>query len=143
LIDRFLFTSKLTSNDTLSTIKIADATLERYSSSLKLLNRLDIETTSEMDTITLSLDNDAESRMFEYSQDLINKQSKLIDYSREFMAKMLINIHKLALLVHLIENADTNDFRKPTLATLETAILLMSFTSLILKSLYLKKIFLN
>jgi hypothetical protein len=72
-----------------------------------LLNyRLDIETTSEMDTITLSLDNDAESRMFEYSQDLINKQSKLIDYSREFMAKMLINIHKLALLVHLIENAD-------------------------------------
>jgi hypothetical protein len=52
VIDLF---SKLTSNDTLSTIKIADATLERYSSSLlKLLNRLDIETTSEMDTITLS-----------------------------------------------------------------------------------------
>jgi hypothetical protein len=91
----------------LSTIKIADATL-RDILLLKLLNyRLDIETTSEMDTITLSLDNDAESRMFEYSQDLINKQSKLIDYSREFMAKMLINIHKLALLVHLIENADT------------------------------------
>jgi phosphoribulokinase len=93
-----------------------------------------------MDSITLSLDNDAESRMFEYSQDLINKQSKLIDYSHEFMAKMLINIHKL-VLVHLIENADNNDFRKPiTLATLETAV--MSFTSLILKS-YLKKIFLK
>jgi hypothetical protein len=44
------------------------------------------------------------------------------------MAKMLINIHKLALLVHLIENADTNDFRKPiTLATLETAILINEF----------------
>jgi hypothetical protein len=54
------------------------------------------------------------------------------------MAKMLINIHKLALLVHLIENA-ANDF---SIKTLETAILLMSFTSLILKS-YLKKIFLN
>jgi hypothetical protein len=62
--------------------------------------------------------------MFEYSQDLINKQSKLIDYSREFMAKMLINIHKLALLVHLIENADTNDFRKPIQsATLETILI--------------------
>jgi hypothetical protein len=47
LIDRFLFTSKLTSNDTLSTIKIA-ATLGYSSSLLKLLNyRLDIETTSE------------------------------------------------------------------------------------------------
>jgi hypothetical protein len=30
LIDRFLFTSKLTSNDKLSTIKIADATLEVF-----------------------------------------------------------------------------------------------------------------
>jgi hypothetical protein len=130
LIDRFLFASKLTSNETLSAFKIADATLERYSSSLlKLLNyRLDIETTSEMDTITLTLDNDAQNKMFKYSQDLINKQSKLLDYSREFMAKMLINIHKLALLVHLIENADTNDFRKPiTVATLETAILVNEF----------------
>jgi hypothetical protein len=130
LIDRFLFASKLTSNETLSAFKIADATLERYSSSLlKLLNyRLDIETTSEMDTITLTLDNDAQNKMFKYSQDLINKQSKLLDYTREFMAKMLINIHKLALLVHLIENADTNDFRKPiTVATLETAILVNEF----------------
>jgi hypothetical protein len=93
-------------------------TLERYSSSLlKLLNyRLDIETTSEMDSITLSLDNDAESRMFEYSQDLINKQSKLIDYSQSSWLKCSSN-HILALLVHLIENADNNDFRKPTLAT--------------------------
>jgi uncharacterized protein YlzI (FlbEa/FlbD family) len=58
-----------------------------------LLNyRLDIETTSEMDSITLSLDNGKKVSV-EYSQDLINKQSKLIDYSREFMAKMLINIH--------------------------------------------------
>jgi hypothetical protein len=56
------------------------------------------------------------------------------------MAKMLIN-HILALLVHLIENADNNDFRKPTLATNGNTYS-MSFTSLILK-LYLKKIFLN
>jgi organic radical activating enzyme len=41
---------------------------------------------------------------------------------------MLINIHKLALIVHLIENADTNDFRKPiTFKTLETAILINEF----------------
>ncbi|WP_426091948.1 DUF3987 domain-containing protein [Flavobacterium sp. DSR3-2] len=130
LIDRFLFTYKLTSNDKLSTIKIADATLKRYSSSLlKLLNyRIDIETAYEMDCLTLSLDSDAQNRMFDYSQDLINKQSKLMDYSREYMAKMLINIHKLVLLVHLIENADTDDFRKPiTVETLETAILVNEF----------------
>jgi hypothetical protein len=44
------------------------------------------------------------------------------------MAKMLINIHKLTLLVHLIENAATSNFRKPiTLKTLETAILINEF----------------
>jgi hypothetical protein len=130
LIDRFLFTSKLTSNNILSITKIADATLKRYSESLlKLLNyRIDIETASEMDCLTLTLDSEAQNRMFEYSQDLINKQNKLLDYSREYMAKMLINIHKLTLLVHLIENAATNDFRKPiTLKTLETAILINEF----------------
>lgn len=130
LIDRFLFASKLTSNNILSSTKIADATLKRYSESLlKLLNyRIDIETASEMDCLTLTLDTEAQNRMFEYSQDLINKQNKLLDYSREYMAKMLINIHKLTLLVHLIENAATNDFRKPiTLKTLETAILINEF----------------
>lgn len=48
LINRFLFTSKLTSNNILSITKIAVATLKRYSASfLKLLNyRIDIETAS-------------------------------------------------------------------------------------------------
>jgi hypothetical protein len=81
-----------------------------------------------MDCITLTLDAEAHDRMFEYSQDLINKQSKLLDYSREYMAKMLINIHKLTLLVHLIENASTSNFRNPiTIKTLETAILINEF----------------
>jgi hypothetical protein len=130
LIDRIQFTTKLTSNNILSNTKIADVTLDRYSESLlKLLKyRTDIETTTEMDCITLTLDAEAHDRMFEYSQDLINKQSKLLDYSREYMAKMLINIHKLTLLVHLIENASTSNFRNPiTIKTLETAILINEF----------------
>jgi hypothetical protein len=130
LIDRFLFTTKLTYNNTLSLHKVADVTLGRYSESLlKLLNyRIDIETAPEMDCITLTLDTEAQNRMFEYSQGLINKQSKLLDYSREYMAKMLINIHKLTLLVHLIENASTSDFRKPiAIETLEKAILINEF----------------
>jgi hypothetical protein len=47
-IDRsFLFTSKLTSNDTLSTIRIADATLGMFFFSSQIVKlRLDIETTS-------------------------------------------------------------------------------------------------
>jgi hypothetical protein len=81
-----------------------------------------------MDCISLKLDNKAENRIFEYSQDLINQQAKLTDYTREYMAKMLINIHKLALLVHLIQNALSSDFNKPiSIDTLEIAILINEF----------------
>lgn len=130
LIDRIFFTTKLTNNNNLSIHKISDAALENYSDSLlKLLSyRNDIETSSDMDCITLSLSSEAQNKMFEYSQGLINKQNNLIDYSREYMAKMLINIHKLTLLVHLIKNASSADFRKPiSIETLDLAILINEF----------------
>lgn len=128
LIDRILFTSKLTSNNILSNNKIADATLKRYSDSLLKLLNYRIEIASEMSCLALTLDSEAQNRMFDYSQELINKQSRLLDYSREYVAKMLINIHKLTLLVHLIENASTSDFNKPiAIETLETAILINEF----------------
>ncbi len=130
LIDRFLFTSKLTCNNVLSTNKLADVTLKKYSDSLlKLLNyRLDIETSADINYITLNLDAEAQNRMFDYSQELITEKSKILHISSEYMAKMLINIHKLTLLVHLIVNATTSDFRKLIgIKTLETAIIINDF----------------
>ena len=130
LIDRFLFTTKLTCNTKLSINKISDITIDRYATLLLnvLQYRNEIEATTEINCITLKLNEAAEKRMFDYSQSLINEQNIHTDYSREYLAKMLINIHKITLLVHLIENASTSDFNKPILeTTLETAIEINAF----------------
>jgi hypothetical protein len=130
LIDRFLFTTKLTYNTKLSIHKIADITINRYSTLLLnvLEYRNEIEVAPEMNCITLSLNEAAEKRLFEYSQSLINEQAIVSDHSREYIAKMLINIHKITLLIHMIKNAASSDFRKPILEnTLEIAILINAF----------------
>lgn len=130
LIDRFLFTNKLTNNNTLSKQNISETTISNYTKSLLnlLKYRIDIENTYEMDSVEIVLNEEAQKKMFDYSQDLINKQIKLTDYSREYIAKMLINIHKITLLVHLLNNSANCNLSEPiTLNTLELAILINEF----------------
>lgn len=130
LIDRFLFTNKLTNNNTLSRQKISEITISNYEVSLLnlLKYRNDIENTYEMVSVEMVLNEEAQAKMFDYSQDLINKQALLTDYSREYVAKMLINIHKITLLIHLINNSYKINFSEPvTIKTLELAILINEF----------------
>lgn len=130
LIDRFLFTNKLTYNNTLSKQNISKITISNYTKSLLnlLKYRTDVENTHEMDSIEIRLNEEAQIKMFDYTQELIYKQVKLNDHSREYIAKMLINIHKITLLIHLVNNAHTAHFNKPiTLKTLELAILINEF----------------
>lgn len=130
LIDRISFTAKLTNNNILSLYKIPELTLEKYSDSvLNLLRcRRDIETSPEMDCLTIRLSPEAQNKIVEYSQELIIKQNNLSDYTREYMAKMLINIHKWTLLLHLVENSTNNNFNKLISSeTLDNAILINEF----------------
>ena len=130
LIDRLLFTTKLSSNSTLSRESISKLAIEKYSELLlNVLNyRYDVEFTHEMDCVTLKLTEQAATKMHEYSQSLINKQEHLTDYTKEYTAKMLINVHKFTLLIHLIQSAEKNDYnRLITLETLEIAILINEF----------------
>ncbi|MFN7014316.1 MAG: DUF3987 domain-containing protein [Bacteroidia bacterium] len=130
LIDRFLFTNKLTNNNTLSRQNISEFTISNYAVPLLnlLKHRTDIENTYEMVSVEIVLNEEAQKKMFDYSQDLINKQALHTDYSREYVAKMLINIHKITLLVHLIYNSYKINFSEPvTLKTLELAILINEF----------------
>jgi hypothetical protein len=130
LIDRILFTTKITFNPKLTEETISIKAIENYSKSLmNLMNyRAEIELNTEIDTIELQLDIAAKKRMMDYSQELIIKQNKQTDFTREYIAKMLINIHKLTLLVHLIQNASNNNFNKViSINTLELAILINDF----------------
>ncbi|HNP32331.1 MAG TPA: DUF3987 domain-containing protein [Flavobacterium sp.] len=130
LIDRILFTNKLTMNNQLSINDISTEVKENYSKSLiNLLNyRTEIENTFEMDDLQIELDSSANKRLFHYSQELINRQNKVNDLSKEYISKMMINIHKITLLIHLILNSKRQTFQsKINVETIEIAILILEF----------------
>ncbi|NHM02531.1 DUF3987 domain-containing protein [Flavobacterium difficile] len=130
LIDRILFTNKLTMNNQLSIDDISIVVSENYSKSLiNLLNyRTEIENTFEMDDLQIELNLDAKKRLFDYSQELINRQNKAIDLSKEYISKMMINIHKITLLTHLILNSREQTYQSEiNLETIEIAILILEF----------------
>lgn len=130
LIDRILFTNKLTMNNQLSINDISIEVSENYSKSLiNLLNyRSEIENTFEMDDLQIELDTNANKRLFDYSQELINRQNKANDLSKEYISKMMINIHKITLLTHLILNSKRQTYQsKISTETIEIAILILEF----------------
>ncbi len=130
LIDRILFTNKLTMNNQLSINDISNEVSENYSKSLiNLLNyRTEIENTFEMDDLQIELDSNANKRLFDYSQELINRQNKVNDLSKEYISKMMINIHKISLLTHLILNSKRHTYQsKINIETIEIAILILEF----------------
>ena len=130
LIDRILFTNKLTMNNQLSINDISIEASENYSKSLiNLLNyRTEIENTFEMDDLQIELDSNANKRLFDYSQELINRQNKVNDLSKEYISKMMINIHKITLLTHLILNSKRQSYQsKINIETVEIAILILEF----------------
>lgn len=130
LIDRILFTNKLTMNNQLSINDISNEVAENYSKSLiNLLNyRTEIENTFEMDDLQIELDTNANKRLFDYSQELINRQNKANDLSKEYISKMMINIHKITLLTHLILNSKRQTYQsKISTETIEIAILILEF----------------
>lgn len=130
LIDRILFTNKLTMNNQLSINDISNEVSENYSKSLiNLLNyRTEIENTFEMDDLQIELDSNANKRLFDYSQELINRQNKANDLSKEYISKMMINIHKISLLTHLILNSKRHTYQsKINIETVGIAILILEF----------------
>lgn len=130
LIDRILFTSKLTFNDKLSKEDISEKILVEYSTLLQnlLQYRTEIENTFEMDEIKIQLDFQSKNRLFEYSQSLIYRQNITNDLSKEYISKMMINIHKIILLVHLIINSKSNTYQNIiVIETVELSILILEF----------------
>lgn len=130
LIDRILFVPKLTSNPKLSKSKIDQNIINSYN---KLVNnlleyRFDIENTLEMDNVNVKLSPIAEQKIYEYTQKLIGLMDESNETIKGYIAKLMISVHKLTLLVHLINNSQNSNFQstiKPE--TADTAILLCEF----------------
>ena len=106
LIDRILFTTKLTENNTLSKDSIPSEIIYNYE---KLLSKIfylrnSIEEDEEVENLSLKLNNEAEDLLFEYIQNLIYQQEKEEYIIKAYLSKLQISIHKLIILVHAIRS---------------------------------------
>lgn len=113
-IDRLLFTPKLTSNIELSRENLPLEFIEDYSYSIS--NILSYKRQSEhpdedKKQFEIELSEDAEEAIFGYTQHLIERQSKALPIKKEYMAKMQISIHKLCILLFMMEHSKNAEFR--------------------------------
>lgn len=130
-VDRLLFTPKLSEKANLVRGLISSDVINNYNHSIK--NILDYKQTSEMPEekikkFKIALTIEAENRIFDYTQELINKQEEAGKIIQEYIAKMQISIHKLSLVVHLMNISESMDYtKKIDLEVVELAILLNEY----------------
>jgi len=131
LVDRMFFTTKLTDNDTLLRHNISSDCLKNYSDNLLSLMRFrnGIEGSNyDGESLNVHCTKEAEDALFNYCQNLINIQKKAPFMEKEYIAKLQINIHKVVLLLHLIKQSESGDYRiKVDAQTVEEAILICDF----------------
>lgn len=131
LMDRQLFTPKLTSNSDLIRDVIDLEIFEDYNYSIG--NILAYKEQSERkDEIRkrfkIEFTSDADDELFNYLEKLIKRQLIAKPIIREYMAKMQISIHKFCLLVHIMRKSKNSDFQYMLdKETVDLAILLNEF----------------
>jgi len=106
LIDRILFTTKLTENNTLSKECIPKEVIAKYENLLTNIFSLrkSIEEDEEIESVTLKLNSESEELLFQYIQNLINQQKKEDYIISAYFSKLQISIHKLIILIHAINS---------------------------------------
>lgn len=112
-IDRQFFTPKLTSNKELVWGNITPKTIDYYNNAIH--NVLAYKRQSERSDETkkqfeIELSKEAHHKIFEYTQELICRQSCSESVIKEYMSKMQISIHKLCVIVFLIRHAERSTF---------------------------------
>ena len=113
-IDRQLYTPKLTRNNKLSRDQTPNFVINNYK--IAVLNILAYKRQSEQPNkatkqFKIELSMEAEDKLFNYIQNLIDRQIKAEPMIKEYMAKMQISIHKFCLLVHMMKNSSNSNFR--------------------------------
>tara|TARA_R110002072_G_scaffold37715_18_gene109964 strand:- start:5038 stop:6342 length:1305 start_codon:yes stop_codon:yes gene_type:complete len=130
-VDRQLFTPKLTENNKLIRGKISENVLKDYSNAVA--NILEYKKQSEkqeepIKKFKITLTKEAEDRLFDYTQELINRKESAGAILKEYNSKMQISIHKLSLIVHMMQISIDMDFTKHLeKETVELAIILNEY----------------
>ena len=126
LIDRLLLTPKLIENIKLTRGVISKKVISEYDSQISNILQYKNQSEKKEETIKkfkIDLTEQAEDRMFEYTQELINRKETAGKILKEYHAKMQISIHKLSLVLHLMKISKDMDYtKKLELETVELAI---------------------
>ncbi|MCY2687566.1 DUF3987 domain-containing protein [Salinimicrobium sp. TH3] len=128
--DRLLFAPNLTHNTKLSKFNISQDCLKKYSDNLLRMMeyRKPVEESDNKEPLVLTCTPDAEDRLFNYTQNILHQQEKSEEIEKGYLAKVLINIHKIVILTHLMkESASPELHLKIGLETVEDAIMIMDF----------------
>lgn len=130
-IDRLLFTTKLTENRKLMFQGISVDILGKYNLSIKNLleyKRQSEEPSERLKQFQIYFTKEAEQKLFDYVQQLIDKQEVAKPMLKEYLAKMQISIHKFCLLSFMMLNAHEKTFNTElTIDSVELAIALNDF----------------
>lgn len=138
LVDRILFTDKLTHNISLSGKPIDSLVLKTYNDNLlRVLDHRKNWSKDEDNSVCLTCSPSAEKQLKEYSQELLNQQQDSDSYMEAYISKMLINIHKITLVLHIIKQSQRPGIAKNiTEDTVVQAIRIMRFYQLNFKNIY-------
>ncbi|MDF4201818.1 DUF3987 domain-containing protein [Maribacter sp. SA7] len=128
LVDRILFTPRLTTNNKLSKSGIPEKTIICYNASLQNLLHYRKSIEESKTSLPLILSTDAQEMLHDYVQNLIIKQQNLPSIHKEYNSKMQINIYKLSIVLHLILNSSNRSFQdQVTVETIDLAICINEF----------------
>ncbi|GAA4289526.1 DUF3987 domain-containing protein [Aestuariibaculum suncheonense] len=112
-IDRQFFTPKITHNNTLVVEGIANSSLVSYGASIKNILAYKRQSENPEETkkqFEIVMSKSAELLLFEYTQDLINRQGEAEPVIKEYMSKMQISVQKLCVIIFMMLNASGSTF---------------------------------
>jgi hypothetical protein len=133
MVDSLLYCSNFTTNSELSGESIDEDIQEQYNNSLKRILALRDENpqnqSNNIEPFVIRCNPAAEQELHKYVQGLINKQKDASDLHCGYLAKMQINIHKIILLIHVMDNLSSSNKIEPQIEidTVQTAIKVCDF----------------
>ncbi|MFD1096243.1 DUF3987 domain-containing protein [Salegentibacter chungangensis] len=129
LVDRFLFSYKLTHNPKLSKNGINSNTYRKYKDNLlRVLELRDGIEDGNESRLMLKCSMEAEDVLYNYKQSLSNEQQTASQLMQPYISKMQINIHKLIIIVHTIFESQSPHYAMTiSTKTVDIAIKLLNF----------------
>jgi len=129
LVDRLLFVNLLKDNHQLSSSNMKRKTLNKYNECVNTV--IEFSDKNVENEVLINYTQSARARLRHYTQSLLNERKKAEGHIKEYLAKLPIHVHKIAIQIHVLKSSVTSNFRADVeLDTIELAIKINEFYKL-------------